>query len=65
MLKTMLLTHDNVDISSYAIVQSFMKQNSKGHIPKQAKIFTIEEIKRFLLNAPDDNYLAYKVCTYY
>lgn len=61
MLKTMLLTNENIDISSYAVVKSFMKRNSAGHVPKQAKTFTRDQIKTFLKDAPDNDYLPYKV----
>lgn len=60
MLKKMLLTHENVDISSYEIVKSFMKINSSGYSPKQSRTFTRDQINTFLKDASDD-YLALKV----
>ena len=58
MLKKILLTHENVDISSFEVVKSFMKTN--GYSPKQSRIFTREEINTFLKDAPED-YSAVKV----
>ena len=60
MLKKILLTHENVDISSFEVVKSFMKTNGLGYSPKQSRIFTREEINTFLKDAPED-YSAVKV----
>ena len=42
----------------------FLKQNQVGYKPKKAKIFTKEEIDKFLLSAPDDEFLMKKVRLY-
>lgn len=55
MLKTMLLRFENIDISSYAVVQLFIKRNSA----KQTKTFTDSNI---LAGPSDTAYLFVKVC---
>ncbi|KAJ3651553.1 hypothetical protein Zmor_017585 [Zophobas morio] len=63
MLKRMLLTNENLDISAYALVKSFMKRNSSRYTPKQAKTFIRDQINTFLRDACDDDYLPTKVAT--
>jgi hypothetical protein len=62
-LKTFLAYH-NVNISNYGKVTPFLKQNQVGYKPKKAKIFTKEQIDKYLLMAPDDDFLMKKVCFY-
>ncbi|KAJ3616203.1 hypothetical protein MTP99_004871 [Tenebrio molitor] len=38
MVETMLLTYENVDISSYSVVKSFMKRNSSEYVPKMSYV---------------------------
>ena len=64
MLKKTLLAYHNVNISDYGKVTPFLKQNQVGYKPKKAKIFTKEQIDKFLLTAPDDDFLMKKVCFY-
>ena len=64
MLKKTLLAYHNVNISNYRKVTPFLKQNQVGYKPKKAKIFTKEQIDKFLLTAPDDDFLMKKVCFY-
>lgn len=61
MLRTMLNIKKNVDISTYCKLKSFLKLKSSGYKPKKAKILTSEEMKTFLLEAPDEEYLFTKV----
>lgn len=42
-------------------MSAFLKQQSVGHRPKKSKVFTLEEMERFLDNASDDEYLLLKV----
>ena len=42
-------------------MSAFLKQQSVGHRPKKSKVFTLEEMERFLDNASDDEYLLQKV----
>ncbi|KAJ3659528.1 hypothetical protein Zmor_011212 [Zophobas morio] len=60
-LKKMLSVKENIDISRFHQVSAFLKQHSVGHRPKKSKVFTLEEMERFLDNASDDVYLLQKV----
>ena len=61
MLKKTLLAYHNINISEYGKVTPFLKQNQVGYKPKKAKIFTKEQMDKFLLTAPDDEFLMKKV----
>ncbi len=52
-LKATMKVKNQVDISTYASLAAMLKQASKGHVPKQARIFTEEEVKRFVETTPD------------
>lgn len=53
MLKSTLNIHSNVDISAYSSVLGLLKNKSKTHEAKQAKILTESELRRFIGSAPD------------
>ncbi|KAJ3628600.1 hypothetical protein MTP99_015898 [Tenebrio molitor] len=57
----MLSVKENIDISRFHQVSAFLKQQSVGHRPKKSKVFTLEEMERFLDTASDDEYLLLKV----
>ncbi|XP_044260438.1 uncharacterized protein LOC123008614 [Tribolium madens] len=59
-LKKMLLVKENVDINRFHKVKAFLKQHSVGHRAKKSKVFTREELERFLDTAPDDKFLLLK-----
>lgn len=61
MVKSKLKLLANIDISTYNSLTAFLKQNGKGYVPKKAKIFTDEEMQRFLDSAPDVVWLDVKV----
>lgn len=61
MLKTTICINDNEDISKYLKVLAFLKRKNSGYQPKKSKVFTREEVNRFLNDAPDDIYLLIKV----
>lgn len=61
MLKKTLGRYNNVDISKNKRLLAFLKEKSIGYDRKKCKVFSLEEISRFLLDAPDDDYLAMKV----
>ena len=61
MLKKMLLAYHNVNISEYGKVTPFLKQNQVGYKPRKAKIFSKEQINKFLLTAPDEKFFMKKV----
>lgn len=57
-LKYTILRNNNIDISTYCRLNALMKHGIEG---KKLKYFTTDEINRFLLEAPDEHYLAMKV----
>lgn len=61
MIRSTLQANNNVDISKYLKLITFLKQNAKGYRPKKSKIFTRTQINDFLNNAPDEVYLMTKV----
>lgn len=61
MLKTMINVKNNIDISTYPKLRCFLKLQSTGYKSKKSKILRPEEIKKFLLEAPDHDYLFTKV----
>ncbi|XP_050516507.1 uncharacterized protein LOC126891373 [Diabrotica virgifera virgifera] len=60
MLRTMLQIKENVDIK-YPKVIAFLKRQNQGYKANKAKTFSREEVNKFLLDAPDDNYLLMKI----
>lgn len=65
MLRTTLNIHQNVDIKLFGRLQTFLKNKSKQHEPRKSKILEFEEIEKFINEAPDDFFLAIKVCYYF
>jgi hypothetical protein len=61
MLKSTIFLHDATDISKYATLIAFLKRKSSGWKPKKSKIFTKEDMCKFLTEAPDDKHLIQKV----
>lgn len=60
-LKSTLIAKDNVDISSYNRLLTFLKQKSKGYTPKKSKVLTGDQVLMFLKEACNDTYLMHKV----
>ncbi|PSN31360.1 hypothetical protein C0J52_23830 [Blattella germanica] len=60
-LKTTLIVKHGIDISKYRKLYSLLKQKSIGYSGKKANIFSTNEIKTFIDEAPDDTYLLIKV----
>lgn len=61
MIKLMLNIKNNQDISRYYKLIAFLKRKGEGYRPKKSKIFTQKEIDRFIIEAPDEQYLMLKV----
>ncbi|XP_044578608.1 uncharacterized protein LOC123261158 [Cotesia glomerata] len=61
MLKKTLNTNDDIQINNFLNLKSMIKRNAKGHRPKKSFILTWEQIKKFIDEAPDSEYLAVKV----
>lgn len=62
MLKDTLNRHHNIDISTNCRLLTFLREKFEGFESKKFKVFTAEEINKFLVEAPDEHYLAMKVC---
>lgn len=63
MLKTTLKSKDNIDISTWTTLTDYLKLKNIGYKPAKAKVFTKEEIDKFIDEAPDDYWLDIKVRT--
>lgn len=61
MLKSTLAIKENIDISKFFKLVAFLKQKNSSYKPKKSKVFTKEEINKFIVEAPDDEYLSKKV----
>lgn len=61
MVKAMLQFNENVDISRFSKLRAFLKNQSVGYQPKQARTLTREELVKFVKEAPDQQYLLAKV----
>lgn len=61
MLRSTLNVKDNIDISKFNNLRALLKRKNDNYFAKQSRIFTIEEIYKFLKDAPDNVYLATKV----
>ncbi len=65
MLKRTLGLHNNVDIASYKRLLDYLKALYNCHERgPRGKVFSAEEINRFMVEAPDEHYLAMKVNFY-
>lgn len=60
-LKSVLKFKHNVDVSKYLKLYALLKRKSLGYTGKKSKIFSPLQIKRFLEEAPDREYLFSKV----
>lgn len=61
MLKSTIKVKHNIDIGNYYKLVAFLKSKQSGYKPTQAKVFTEENIKQFICNAPDSQWLIVKV----
>lgn len=61
MLRKTLKPRDNVDLTHFVNLKSFIKNNAKGYRPKKAFALRWGQIVRFMTEAPDIKYLASKV----
>lgn len=62
MLKSTIFLYDAIDISKFATLIAYLKRKNIGYRPKKAKIFTKEDMEKFLNEAPDEQFLIQKVC---
>ncbi|KAK5637852.1 hypothetical protein RI129_000150 [Pyrocoelia pectoralis] len=62
MLKSTLAVKDNIDISKFRKLRTFLKKQNVGYKAKKSKIFSRDQLNRFLRDAPNHAYLMWKVC---
>lgn len=63
MLKKTLIVKHNVDLHKYCQLRAFLKTNGDGFQSKKSLVFTPEDVKKFIVDAPDVPYLVTKVIT--
>ncbi|XP_023311992.1 uncharacterized protein LOC111691272 isoform X1 [Anoplophora glabripennis] len=60
-IKTLVNINHNINISKYKKLQALLKRKSEGYVGKKAKIYSPEQIKTFIDEAPDERFLFLKV----
>ena len=60
-LPAMLRIERRIDIRSFHKLHAFMKRVNKGFEAKKSYIFSEEDLRKFFLEANDDNFLFLKV----
>lgn len=63
MLKKTLIVKHNVDLKTYCRLRAFLKTNSDGFQSKKSLVFAPEDLKNFIVDAPNLTYLGMKVIT--
>lgn len=61
MLRSKLIINNGTNIENYSKLRAYLKHLSEGYQPKRAKVFTPDQINKFINEAPDIVYLATKV----
>lgn len=61
MLKATFRSIDKIDISSYSRLSEYLKEKNSGYKPVKSKVFSDEEIYKFIVEAPDYRWLDVKV----
>ncbi|XP_063370647.1 uncharacterized protein LOC134658972 [Cydia amplana] len=60
-LKSCLMFYNQIDISKYKKLTEFLKRKSNGFEAKKAKIFTKDQLEKFIIEASDQFFLHIKV----
>ena len=61
MLRKSLQICENVDIYKFGKVVAFVKKQNIGYKPKKSKTLNDEQCRKFIMEAPDDQFLLSKV----
>lgn len=61
MLKSTINIKHNINIENYTKLMAFLKKAKSGYVPKKSKTLEIEDIDKFIKEAPDEDYLLIKV----
>lgn len=59
-VRTLILKNHDVDIS-YPELKAFLRRTSSGYVPQKCSVFQSDEIRRFLSEADDNEFLFFKV----
>lgn len=62
MLKSTINQKHNVNMKNFNNLTAYLKRQSENFKSKKSKVFTSQDVERFLGEAPDEIYLATKVC---
>ncbi|CAD6241439.1 GSCOCG00009247001-RA-CDS, partial [Cotesia congregata] len=54
MLRTMISINQSIEIRNYSRLKTLIKNNAKSHRQKKSKVFSWNEIKKFIDEAPDN-----------
>lgn len=60
MLRTTIQSKHNIDIS-YKELWAYLQTSSFGYLPQKLSVFELDEMRRFLSEADDKEFLAVKV----
>lgn len=61
MLKATLRCNDDIDITTWSKLTDFLKRKNVGYKPFKSKVFTEDEVNKFINEAPDEYWLDVKV----
>lgn len=60
-LRSTVQLNDGVNLEEYSKLRSFLKRKSENFVAKKSLVFTPEEIKKFINEAPNEMFLVSKV----
>ncbi|KAJ8914856.1 hypothetical protein NQ315_014869 [Exocentrus adspersus] len=61
MLKSMMTIYNNSHGNKFHELEAFLKRKSKDYEPRKSKVFSRDEVLKFLKSAPDEEPLLHKV----
>lgn len=61
MLRTTCELNNNVNIANFKKMKKILRKHSLGYISKKSKVFTPEDLNKFIQEAPDTEHLSNKV----
>lgn len=61
MLRSTFMVKHNLNLKKFTKLLAYIKEQNSGYKPTKSSIFTREDVNRFLMEAPDEKYLMWKV----